>query len=184
MTSTSTEGIKTVLVPVSDLERAKAAYTALLGQAPQTDGPYYVGFDVAGQHIGLAARWRPAAPDLAGGLLARARHRGHAGRDDRRGCNGQGSRQRRGRRPPGGHCYRPRRQRARPDPGHLSANPHRASGQPRRGGLTGTKTFGDARVSHPVRRDNQAMTHQTSERTCNDPYQLHHPRSPRPHGCQ
>ena len=53
MTSTSTEGIKTVLVPVSDLERAKAAYTALLGQAPQTDGPYYVGFDVAGQHIGL-----------------------------------------------------------------------------------------------------------------------------------
>jgi len=53
MTSTSTEGIKTVLVPVSDLEKAKAAYTALLGQAPQTDGPYYVGFDVAGQHIGL-----------------------------------------------------------------------------------------------------------------------------------
>jgi predicted enzyme related to lactoylglutathione lyase len=53
MTSTSTEGIKTVLVPVSDLEMAKAAYTALLGQAPQTDGPYYVGFDVAGQHIGL-----------------------------------------------------------------------------------------------------------------------------------
>ena len=53
MTSTSTEGIKTVLVPVSDLEKAKAAYTALLGQAPQTDGLYYVGFDVAGQHIGL-----------------------------------------------------------------------------------------------------------------------------------
>ncbi len=53
MTSTSTEGIKTVLVPVSDLDKAKASYTALLGQAPQTDGPYYVGFDVAGQHIGL-----------------------------------------------------------------------------------------------------------------------------------
>jgi predicted enzyme related to lactoylglutathione lyase len=53
MTSTSTEGIKTVLHPVSDLEKAKAVYTALLGQPPQTDGPYYVGFDVAGQHIGL-----------------------------------------------------------------------------------------------------------------------------------
>ncbi len=53
MTSTSTEGIKTVLHPVSDLERAKAVYTALLGQPPQTDGPYYVGFDLAGQHIGL-----------------------------------------------------------------------------------------------------------------------------------
>ncbi len=53
MTSSSTEGIKTVLLPVSDLEKAKAVYTALLGQPPQTDGPYYVGFDVAGQHIGL-----------------------------------------------------------------------------------------------------------------------------------
>ena len=53
MTSSSTEGIKTVLHPVSDLEIAKAVYTALLGQPPQTDGPYYVGFDVAGQHIGL-----------------------------------------------------------------------------------------------------------------------------------
>jgi predicted enzyme related to lactoylglutathione lyase len=53
MSSSSTEGIKTVLHPVSDVEKAKAVYTALLGQAPQTDGPYYVGFDVAGQHIGL-----------------------------------------------------------------------------------------------------------------------------------
>jgi len=53
MTSTSTEGIKTVLHPVSDLEKAKTVYAALLGQPPQTDGPYYAGFDVAGQHIGL-----------------------------------------------------------------------------------------------------------------------------------
>ena len=28
-------------------------YAALLDAAPQTDGPFYVGFDVAGQHIGL-----------------------------------------------------------------------------------------------------------------------------------
>jgi len=53
MTSSPTEGIKTVLHPVSDLHKAKAVYTALLGQPPQADGPYYVGFDVAGQHIGL-----------------------------------------------------------------------------------------------------------------------------------
>jgi predicted enzyme related to lactoylglutathione lyase len=53
MTDSSTEGIKTVLHPVSDLAAAKDVYTALLGEAPQTDGPYYVGFDVAGQHIGL-----------------------------------------------------------------------------------------------------------------------------------
>jgi predicted enzyme related to lactoylglutathione lyase len=53
MTGSSTEGIKTVLHPVSDLEKAKAVYAALLGVAPQADAPYYVGFDVAGQHIGL-----------------------------------------------------------------------------------------------------------------------------------
>jgi predicted enzyme related to lactoylglutathione lyase len=53
MTGTSTQGIKTVLHPVSDLAKAKVVYAALLGSAPQTDGPYYVGFDAAGQHIGL-----------------------------------------------------------------------------------------------------------------------------------
>ncbi|HEY2078209.1 MAG TPA: VOC family protein [Streptosporangiaceae bacterium] len=53
MTGSSTEGIKTVLHPVSDLEKAKAVYSALLGTPPQHDAPYYVGFDVAGQHIGL-----------------------------------------------------------------------------------------------------------------------------------
>ena len=53
MTGSSTEGIKTVLHPVTDLDKAKPVYTALLGIAPQHDAPYYVGFDVAGQHIGL-----------------------------------------------------------------------------------------------------------------------------------
>jgi len=48
-----TEGIKTVLHPVSDLAAAKQVYTALLGAPPQTDSSYYVGFDVAGQQIGL-----------------------------------------------------------------------------------------------------------------------------------
>ena len=53
MTGTTTEGIKTVLHPVTDLEKAKAVYTALLGIEPQADSSYYVGFDTAGQHIGL-----------------------------------------------------------------------------------------------------------------------------------
>src|SRR5206468_8853031 len=53
MGASSVQGIKTVLHPVSDVEKAKAVYTALLGVAPQTDSPYYVGYDVAGQHIGL-----------------------------------------------------------------------------------------------------------------------------------
>ncbi|MFD8571043.1 VOC family protein [Streptomyces sp. NPDC059639] len=46
-------GIKTVLHPVSDVAKAKEVYAALLGTAPQVDEAYYVGFDVAGQHIGL-----------------------------------------------------------------------------------------------------------------------------------
>jgi predicted enzyme related to lactoylglutathione lyase len=53
MTDSSVQGIKTVLHPVSDLAAATAVYTALLGQPPQAEGPWYVGFDVAGQHIGL-----------------------------------------------------------------------------------------------------------------------------------
>jgi predicted enzyme related to lactoylglutathione lyase len=53
MTGSATQGIKTVLHPVSDLEAAKAVYTALLGVAPQADAPYYVGYEAAGQHIGL-----------------------------------------------------------------------------------------------------------------------------------
>ena len=53
MTGSSTQGIKTVLHPVSDLAKAKAVYTALLGVAPQSDSSYYVGFEAEGQHIGL-----------------------------------------------------------------------------------------------------------------------------------
>jgi len=53
MTSSSVQGFKTLLHPVSDLAAAKTVYTALLGTAPQHDAPYYVGYDVEGQHIGL-----------------------------------------------------------------------------------------------------------------------------------
>jgi predicted enzyme related to lactoylglutathione lyase len=53
MTGSPTEGIKTVLHPVSDLASAKTVYSALLGVEPQADGPYYVGFEAAGQQIGL-----------------------------------------------------------------------------------------------------------------------------------
>ncbi len=53
MTGTPTEGIKTVLHPVTDVAKAKPVYTALLGVEPTADAPYYVGYDSAGQHIGL-----------------------------------------------------------------------------------------------------------------------------------
>jgi len=53
MPASSNLGIMTVLHPVTDLEAAKPVYTALLGIEPQADSPYYVGYDVAGQQIGL-----------------------------------------------------------------------------------------------------------------------------------
>src|SRR5579875_44635 len=56
MTGSPTQGIKTVLHPVSDLAEAKAVYSALLGMEPQHDAPYYVGYDTEGQHIGLVPK--------------------------------------------------------------------------------------------------------------------------------
>ena len=53
MTGSSTQGIKTVLHPVTDLAAATAVYSALLGMSPQHDAPYYVGYEAEGQHIGL-----------------------------------------------------------------------------------------------------------------------------------
>ena len=53
MTDSATQGIRTVLHPVSDLATAKPVYTALLGVPPAADSEYYVGFEAAGQHIGL-----------------------------------------------------------------------------------------------------------------------------------
>ena len=48
-----TRGLNTFIVPVSDLAKAKAVYGELLGVRPSTDEPYYVGFDVDGQQLGL-----------------------------------------------------------------------------------------------------------------------------------
>ena len=59
MTGSSTQGVKTVLHPVSELATAKAVYTALLGVPPQTDESYYVGFEAEGQQIGLVPGGEP-----------------------------------------------------------------------------------------------------------------------------
>jgi predicted enzyme related to lactoylglutathione lyase len=48
-----TEGMKTTIYPVRDLTRAKALFGALLGVPPYVDEPYYVGFQVDGQDVGL-----------------------------------------------------------------------------------------------------------------------------------
>ncbi len=59
MTESSTQGVKTILHPVSDLAAAKKVYTALLGVAPQADSSYYVGYEAEGQHIGLVPNGGP-----------------------------------------------------------------------------------------------------------------------------
>jgi len=44
--------IRSLVVPVSDLDAAKSVYTALLG-APHTDESYYVGYNIDGFEVGL-----------------------------------------------------------------------------------------------------------------------------------
>ena len=130
MTESSTEGIKTVLHPVSDLEAAKKVYTALLGIEPQTDSSYYVGYDVAGQHIGLVPNGGPQGmtspvaywhvPDIEAKLAEVTAA----------GADREGGRARRRRRPPGGRHHRPRRQRPRAAARPMTADP-RAGAQRR-----------------------------------------------------
>jgi predicted enzyme related to lactoylglutathione lyase len=57
--------IRSMVIPVSDLDAAKAIYTALLG-APHTDQPYYVGYNVDGFEVSLAPG------DVAGGPVVNA----------------------------------------------------------------------------------------------------------------
>jgi len=57
-----TQGIQTVLHPVSDLDKAKAMYSALLGVEPTADSPYYVGYEAAGQQIGLVPNSQDTSP--------------------------------------------------------------------------------------------------------------------------
>ena len=44
--------IRSLVIPVSNLDAAKVIYIALLG-TPHTDQPYYVGFNVNGFEVGL-----------------------------------------------------------------------------------------------------------------------------------
>jgi predicted enzyme related to lactoylglutathione lyase len=47
------QGIKTVIYPVTDLARAKATFQNFLGVEPSADQPYYVGFRVGDLDRGL-----------------------------------------------------------------------------------------------------------------------------------
>ena len=56
------QGIKTVIYPAKDIARAKALFSRLLGVEPFIDSPYYVGFKVGDQDIGLDPRGHKSGP--------------------------------------------------------------------------------------------------------------------------
>jgi lactoylglutathione lyase len=43
----------TIVIPVEDLATATAFYTTAFGAEPHTETPYYVGFNLDGQEIGI-----------------------------------------------------------------------------------------------------------------------------------
>jgi len=47
------QGVKTIIYPVRDMAGATRRFRKLLGVEPYSDQPYYVGFKVADQDIGL-----------------------------------------------------------------------------------------------------------------------------------
>jgi len=62
-------GIRSVIFQVDDLDQAKAFYSAALGRSPYFDQPFYAGYDVDGQELGLhpdVSKLRPGA----GGAIA------------------------------------------------------------------------------------------------------------------
>jgi predicted enzyme related to lactoylglutathione lyase len=48
-----TKGVRSIIYPVKDMARAKTLFRTLLGVEPYSDQPYYVGFRVGDQDIGL-----------------------------------------------------------------------------------------------------------------------------------
>ena len=58
------KGIKTIIYPVRDINNAKTLFGKLLEVEPYADQPYYVGFKIGDQDIGLV----PNSPE--GGMTA------------------------------------------------------------------------------------------------------------------
>jgi len=65
--------IRSLVIPVSDLDAAKAVYTALLG-SPHTNESYYVGYNINGFEVGLNPAGEGGGP---GGVCRRRGSRRH-----------------------------------------------------------------------------------------------------------
>ena len=60
------KGLRTVIYPAPDLKKAKEWYTAILGEKPYFDEPFYVGFDIGGYELGLQP---DRVPGTAGSIV-------------------------------------------------------------------------------------------------------------------
>ena len=47
------QGLRTIIYPTTDLVKATAWYTSVVGNAPYFNEPFYVGFHVGGYELGL-----------------------------------------------------------------------------------------------------------------------------------
>ena len=47
------QGLRTIIYPASDLAKATAWYTSVIGYPPYFNEPFYVGFTVGGYELGL-----------------------------------------------------------------------------------------------------------------------------------
>ena len=56
------QGIQLVVYPVKDLVKAKLLYSQWLGVQPYADAPYYVGYRIGDQEIGLDPNGPAAGP--------------------------------------------------------------------------------------------------------------------------
>lgn len=54
-------GLRTVIYPAPDLEKAKAWYSLITEEEPYFDEPYYVGFDIGGYELGLQPDRKPGS---------------------------------------------------------------------------------------------------------------------------
>jgi len=53
------KGVKTIIYTVKDMNKAKAMFGKLLGIEPYSDAPYYIGFKIGDQDVGLV----PSGPE-------------------------------------------------------------------------------------------------------------------------
>ena len=70
------QGMQLLVLPVKDLAGAETLYGTLLDTEPYADSPYYVGFKVGDQEIGLDPNGHRAGATGSPRLLGGRRHRG------------------------------------------------------------------------------------------------------------